>query len=543
MTIDRKTLRWNGWGWNDAPDLLGNREEAAWAWIGETLNAAPLPETPPGALEDLTFPASRMEDALSRKIAVIVGEDNLKTDDYERVFHAKGRSYNDLLSLRSGALDAVPDAVVYPASEEQVVALLKLCSQEGVAVIPFGGGSSVVGGVDAAAEGFKAVVTLDLTNMDQILEIDDTALVARIQPGVYGPALEKELQEKGYTLGHFPQSFEFSTLGGWIGHRGAGQQSNRYGKAEKWLVGARVATPQGLWETEAFPSSAAGPQLNAMVVGSEGVLGVITEATVRLHRVPEAKDYRGFLFMDWEAAVSAARELVQHEVPTAMIRLSDPDESFFFQTLKTIGEDDPPTIRFCAMIVGIEGDADKVEGAVAKARAICEGKGGMHLGEEPGQKWFENRFGMPYLRDPMMNRGLGVDTLETATRWSNIVSLHEKVHAAITGALEEHPGQPGAKGIVMAHISHCYRDGASLYFTFCFVRDPEQPAEQWQALKRAASDTILANGGTISHHHGVGIDHLPWMKEEKGATGMALLRQMKAELDPKGIMNPGKLLG
>lgn len=543
MTIERKTLRWNGWGWNEAPDLLGEREAAAWKWIGGELNAAPLQETPPAALEAVSVPASRIEDSVRTRLAEIVGADQVRVDDYERVFHAKGRSYNDLLHLRSGTLEAAPDVVVYPRDEEQVLAVLALCEAEHLAVVPFGAGSSVVGGVDGRAIGFNAVVTIDMTLMDQILEIDEEALVARIQSGVYGPALEKQLQEKGYTLGHFPQSFEFSTLGGWIGHRGAGQQSNRYGKAEKWFVGARVATPRGLWQTEAFPASAAGPQLNALVVGSEGVLGIITEATVRIHRVAEKKDYRGFLFMDWEAAVSAAREHAQEDVPTAMIRLSDPDESHFYQTLKTVGEDDAPTIRFCAMIVGIEGSAGEVDAAVARSRAICDRHGGMHLGEEPGQKWFENRFGMPYLRDPMMDRGLGVDTLETCTRWSSIVPLHAKLHEALSTALEQHPGRPGTKGIVMAHVSHCYRDGASLYFTFVFVRDPENPAAQWQTIKTIASDTILANGGTISHHHGVGIDHLPWMEREKGTVGMALLRQLKAELDPNGIMNPGKLIG
>lgn len=543
MTIERKKLRWNGWGWNEAPDLLGEREAAAWAWIGEALNAGDLPETLPADFDSVELPAVRLSDAQINKLGVIVGSDHIKTDTYERVFHAKGRSYRDLIHLRSGKLDAAPDAVLYPQTEEHVLALLKLCSEEQIAVVPFGGGSSVVGGVDAHAESFTAVVTLDLTLMDQVLEIDEVALVARVQTGIYGPALEQALQGKGYTLGHYPQSFEFSTLGGWIGHRGAGQQSNRYGKAEKWLAAARVATPKGLWETEGFPASAAGPQLNAVVVGSEGTLGIITEATVRIHRVPETKDYRGYLFMDWDAAVTAARDLAQHEVPTAMVRLSDPDESFFFQALKSVGEEDLPTIRFCAMIVGVEGDAEKVEAAVKKSRAICEGHGGMHLGEEPGEKWFENRFGMPYLRDPMMNRGLGVDTLETATRWSNITSLHEKIQAAINGALEEFPGKAGAKGIVMAHISHSYRDGASLYFTFAFLRDLDKPLEQWEAIKKAASDTIVENGGTISHHHGVGTDHLPWLEREKGAQGMALLKQLKEELDPKGIMNPGKLIG
>jgi alkyldihydroxyacetonephosphate synthase len=379
--------------------------------------------------------------------------------------------------------------------------------------------------------------------MDKVLDIDEAARTARVQAGVYGPALEESLQARGWTLGHYPQSFEFSTLGGWIAHRGAGQQSNKYGKAEKWLVSARLATPKGLWDTEAFPASAAGPQLSQMIPGSEGIFGVITEATVRIQPKPAAMDYRGYIFADFAKGCEAVRALVQSGVPTAMIRLSDLDETYFFSALQLAGKGGPPKARFCMMIVGLEGDAASVEAALPRSRKIIEAAGGTHMGESFGESWYKNRFGSPYLRDPMMDHGLGVDTLETSTRWSNILPLHRRVTDAIAGAMAAHPGRPGAKAIVMAHVSHAYPDGASLYFTFSFARDLKDELGQWWAIKRAASDAILDGGGTISHHHGVGTDHREWAEREKGPVGVAVLKAMKAEIDPRGVLNPGKLVG
>lgn len=543
MTIDRKKLRWNGWGWVDAPDMLGERADAVWAWMAEAVGVDRLPETPAKPLEEISLPKLRLGptrlEALERKVSA----ERVKTDPYERAFHARGKSYHDLVKLRRGEIDHAPDAVVYPETEDEVFALIQWAATENIALVPYGGGSSVVGGVTAQGrDADQPVVTLDLTLMDQILEIDERARTARVQPGVYGPALEEALQARGWTLGHYPQSFEFSTLGGWIAHRGAGQQSNKYGKAEKWVVSTRLATPKGVWTTEGFPASAAGPQLTQSIVGSEGVLGVITEATVRIQPKPEAMDYRGYMFQEFEKGCEAIRAIVQAGVPTAMIRLSDLEETYFFSALQMAGKGGPPRARFCMMIVGLEGDRASVDAALEKSRKIVEAGGGMHMGEGFGESWYKNRFGSPYLRDPMMDRGMGVDTLETSTNWSNLLPLHAKVTQTIGDAMAAHPGKPGANAIVMAHISHSYPDGASLYFTFSFLRDLEDELGQWWAIKRAASDVILENGGTISHHHGVGTDHREWATREKGPVGSAVLRAMKHEVDPKRILNPGKLI-
>lgn len=541
MSIDRRKLRWNGWGLIDAPDLLGARADLVWRWIGKTLGCAELPHTPAVAWEALKLPGSRLDGAALEALSALLSRDRVRTDGRERVFHARGKSYADLVALRAGEVVACPDAVVYPETTAEVLGLLGWAAAQKAAVVPYGGGSSVVGGVNTPrTEG--PVLCVDMTRMEQILEVDEMSRIARVQAGIYGPALEAGLQARGYTLGHYPQSFEFSTLGGWIAARGAGQQSNRYGKPEKWLVGAEVATPSGLWRTEGFPASAAGPQLTQLVIGSEGVLGIITEAAVRLHPIPEKKEYMGYLFAEFALGVSAARALMQEAVPTAMVRLSDSDETRFYAALQhgdgELGEATP----FCVMLLGFEGTAEEVAQAGARARAIIEARGGMALGEGPGERWYHGRFLMPYLRDPMLDRGLGVDTLETATRWSNIETLHEAVRGAIARAIGERPGRAGGGAVVLSHISHSYPDGASLYFTFVFLRELADPIGQWRHIKRAASEAIAAHGGTISHHHGVGTDHLPWLGREKGPVGTELLRAMKAAVDPCGLMNPGKLI-
>ena len=543
MSIDRKRLRWNGWGWNDAPDVLGEDAESIWRWMGRTLGIDPLPHTPAVPLEGIDLPPSRLGKNEHGQLAGILSPERVKTDDYERAFHARGKSYHDLLYLRAGRLDAAPDAVVYCQTAPECLDLLRFCAESGYALIPFGGGSSVVGGVNATAGiGHRGIITLDTTLMNRLLWIDHKSLVACAQAGIYGPQLEEALQAEGYTLGHYPQSFEFSTLGGWIAPRGAGHQSNRYGKAEEWLVSAELATPRGLWRTEDFPGSAAGPQGRDLVAGSEGILGIITEASFRIYPVPEVKDYRGYIFTEFAAAVDTVRALMQSGVPTAMIRLSDPDETRFYTALKMSGEEPDPALRICAMLVGLEGDREAVEAALSASRAIIEGHGGMHFGESLGESWYAGRFETPYLRDPMLDRGLGVDTFETSTKWSNMLTLHEAVTRATLDAMAAHAVAPGARGICMSHISHAYRDGASLYFTFAFPRDPGNETGQWLAVKQAASDAIIEHGGTISHHHGVGMDHLPWIEREKGPIGLAAIRAVKQQIDPANILNPGKLL-
>jgi alkyldihydroxyacetonephosphate synthase len=555
MTIDRRKLRWNGWGWNEQGFDLGGREDAVWAWLRDALGLQAFEPRPAMPLESITMRESRIESSLLAELRAAVGDEQVKTDAYERAFHARGRSYADLLHLRAGNLEVVPDAVVYPRAADEVLAVVELATARGLAVVPYGGGSSVVGGVSASGgPDHVGVVTLDTTLLDRVLEVDEVSMTASIEAGIYGPKLERDLGTRGCMLGHFPQSFEFSTLGGWIAARGAGQQSIRYGKAEDWLVSAKLATPAGWWQTEAFPASAAGPDLNDIVAGCEGILGIITEATVRVHAVPAAKDYRGYLFRDFGQGAAAMREVMQHGMPVAMMRLSDAAETDFFSTFARLRHPAGRVERVaeralqvagwgggrCMMLVGMEGDAKNVEAASARTASIMRSHGGFPMGRKPGDSWARNRFAMPYLRDPLLDLGIAVDTLETSTSWSNVLRLHRLVIEAITASLREHAA---GDAMVMCHISHCYEDGASLYFTFVFPQAPPgAELAQWHAVKKAASDAIAGGGGTISHHHGIGTDHAAWMPREKGEIGMGVLEAIKHRIDPKGILNPGKLV-
>jgi len=566
MTLDRRKLRWNGWGWAHANFELGAREDAVWAYIADALGRERLARSPAVPLPDIHVPGSRLDEDTLANLQAISGALHVKTDRYERAFHARGKSYLDLLHLRAGELgEQVPDAVVYPADAEETQGVVDLAVARGLAVVPFGGGSSVVGGVTALrGPAHAGVLTVDTTRMHRLLTLDEVSHAATLEAGVYGPHLEQQLQARGYTLGHYPQSFEFSTLGGWVAARGAGQQSNRYGKAEKWLLGARLATPRGAWHTESFPASAAGPNLNQLVLGSEGILGIITEATVRVHPVPALRDYRGYLFKSFEAGAAAVRELVQRQVPVAMLRLSDANETHFLQAFS--GAQHPPGAatrigssvlawrgygeQRCLLLIGLEGEREAVLEAQVVSRCVCERHGGASIGASAGRKWYARRFMMPYLRDPLLDRGIAVETLETATRWSNLLSLYHDIDAAIRDALQANAADARARAIVMCHVSHAYEDGASLYFTMVFPqRLGDTPAttlaaasEQWLAVKRAATEAMVQGGGTVSHHHGVGTDHVPWMAAEKGPIGLAALEAVKRGLDPAGAMNPGKLL-
>jgi alkyldihydroxyacetonephosphate synthase len=550
MRYRRDELRWNGWGTVSARFDTHGRDAAVWKFVADSLGIASLPPTPSIALASVSMAPSRIGERTLSALASSVTKENVRTDAFERALHAVGRSYHDMIRLRAGDLSMAPDAVVYPSNEAETLAVLRIAEDAGIAVVPFGGGSSVVGGVEGRGAKDQPVITLDVTRMARLLEVDATSHTGRAEAGIYGPALEDDLSRAGFTLGHFPQSFEYSTLGGWIAARGAGQMSNRYGTADKWLVAARVATPRGVLVTKPYPASAAGPSVNQLLCGSEGTLGVITEATFKLHRVAEKRVIVAFLFKEFEAGVGAVRRMVQEEVGAAMMRLSDRDETYFFGAFRRVLE--PSRVQQlaekaldvagyedkCVLMLAIEGEEEEVRHRVKRARTIAQKEGGFFVGGSPGRSWWKRRFEMPLLRDPMLDHGLGIDTLETSTEWANVPRLAKAVQAALRDSL----AKEGRKAIVMTHVSHSYLDGCSLYFTYLFERDDRRAVEQWRNAKEAASRAISENAGTISHHHGVGVDHAHWLPAEKGPIGMQLLSAMKREVDPKGILNPGKLI-
>ncbi|MBV9331103.1 MAG: FAD-binding oxidoreductase [Alphaproteobacteria bacterium] len=544
-------MRWDGWGHEGARVELSDTDPT-WSWLASELGIASLPFTPSKERSEVSIERSRLPAADRDRFAAIVGDRNLSDADEDRLRHALGRSYPDLLRIRAGKIDCAPDLVLFPGGTEEVVAILALASECDCAVTPFGGGTSVVGGITANRGTHKAQIVVDLGRMNRLIDVDSHARLARAQAGIPGPDLECQLGRNGLTLGHLPQSFEFSTLGGWIAHRGAGQASNAYGRPEDWLAGATLATPRGLLSIKPMPASSSGPDLTGLVVGSEGTFGIITEAAIRVHAIPDLQFYSGYLFRSFESGAETIRRAVQQGIGAAMLRLSDAYETRFYRNYGVAGRR-RGTQRLAslylgargfgdaasAMVVGFEGDRAQVQQSRRQFARLAKEAGAMSLGEEPGRRWKDGRFHAPYLRDVLMARGVGVDTFETATGWSNLATLHDAVRDALAAASSI---SPSSRGIVMCHISHSYPDGASLYFTCIFVRR-EDELEQWQAMKTRVTDAMLANGGTLSHHHGVGSDHLAWMREEKGDLGLDILRAIKAQLDPASIMNPGKLVG
>ncbi|MDQ6811096.1 MAG: FAD-binding oxidoreductase, partial [Actinomycetota bacterium] len=392
------------------------------------------------------------------------------------------------------------------------------------------------------------VLALDMRRMGAILDLDRESRTVTVQGGVRGPALERHLSSHGLTLGHFPQSFEYASLGGCAATRSAGQASSGYGSIEKMVLGLRLAAPAGEIGLPPLPASAAGPGVRQLLVGSEGALGVISEVSLRVRTAPHQRVYEGLFFEDFAAGVQALRALAQEHATPEVARLSDEQETLVSLAMAGAGGLKGRLGRAylglrgyregCLAILGFEGSGKELAGRRDRALALARRSGGLPVGRSPGEAWSKGRFTAPYLRDELLTHGVMVETLETATQWSNL----SRLHGAVGGAIAEELGRCGTPGIVMCHVSHLYESGASLYFTFLARQLADDEIGQWRRVKEAASGAIVRGGGTITHHHAVGRDHLPWMAQEVGSTSMAALRALKLELDPAGIMNPGKLL-
>lgn len=543
-SLATERMRW--WGWGDALHPQGLPQHAL-GFLGETVGLAARPQ-PPVALEHVELkPPSVSSNALA-SLREILGMEHVRDDHDDRVLHAAGKGYPDLVRLRLGRPLGAPDAVLYPSTHEQLRALLGLCANESLAVVPFGGGTSVVGGVEPLRGSHRAVVALDMARMASVLGLDERSQMVTVQAGARARELEDWLSARGLTLGHFPQSFEYVSLGGCAATRSAGQASSGYGRFERMVHGLRMVAPAGDIELSAFPASAAGPGVRELAVGSEGTLGVIDELTLRVRRAPTTRIYEGVFFESFEAGTHAFRELAQNRCAPEVARLSDEQETRMSLALAGSGGPQGRLGRAyldmrgygggCLAILGFEGDSKELGRRRAAAIEIVRAAGGLRVGRSPGRAWLASRFSAPYLRDELLTHGVMVETLETATRWSNVQQLHRHVAEAIEGALRAQ----GTPALVMCHVSHLYETGASLYFTFIARQREGEEIEQWQQAKAAASAAIVDGGGTITHHHAVGRDHAPWIEQEIGSTGVSALRALKVELDPAGIMNPGKLL-
>ncbi len=538
-TVAPPMMRWWGWGEEskrvELPSAVTRmlRDE-----LGEGERDRPV------ELEAVAMPEPR---PLPDAIADAVNRASVLLSHEHRLRRAVGRGYPDLVRLRIGRLDAAPDGVVLPGSAEQVARVLEVCSREGIAVIPFGGGTSVVGGVEPLAGPHRAAIALDLRRLRGV-EVDRTSLTARIGAGLRGPEAEAALRAEGLTLGHFPQSYEYATIGGFAATRSAGQASSGYGRFDEMVTAVRLVAPAGDLATLAVPHSAAGPALRELILGSEGTLGVIGDVTVRVRPAPPSRRYEGWMARSFEQGAVAMRALAQRGAMPDVVRLSDEEETRVSRALSGAGAAAAALRgaylrarrrrRGCLAIVGWEGEADAVARRRNLSGVVLRSNGLAPLGARPGAAWERTRFEGPYVRDELIDRGYLVETLETAHTWSRLGDLYAAVREAIAGALEG----LGTPGIVMCHISHVYSDAASLYFTFIARRRHGEEIAQWRAAKRAACEAIVATGGTITHHHAVGRDHAPFMAAEVGELGIDALRALKRELDPAGIMNPGKLL-
>jgi alkyldihydroxyacetonephosphate synthase len=432
--------------------------------------------------------------------------------------------------MRAGDAADAPDLVVEPADHDEVQVVVRWCADHRVALVPFGGGTSVVGGLVARRDGYAGVVALDLRRLDRLVAVDQVSRTAVLQAGVRGPRAEELLAEHGLTLGHFPQSFEYATVGGFAATRSSGQASAGYGRFDALVVGLKAATPVGTIVLGSAPASAAGPDLRQLLLGSEGAFGVITEVTVRVRPVPEARVYEGWRLCSFADGLAAARALVQAGLAPTMLRLSDESET-------SLNLADPANVGAGAggvlLVVGQEGEAALVEGRRSLVAQRLTAAGATGPDEAAGWSWLEGRFRAPYLRDSLLDAGVLVETLETAAFWSALPGVYDAVRTALAGTLE------GA--LVLCHVSHVYETGASLYFTVA-ARQVGDGLAQWAAAKRAASEAIRAAGATITHHHAVGRDHRPWLAGEIGPVGVEMLRAVKARVDPSGVMNPGILL-
>ncbi|NKF22649.1 FAD-binding oxidoreductase [Solimonas marina] len=526
--------RWNGWG--DESDLYDLNEDAR-AFLRERVGEGHPPRDATLDESLQAVPASRLS-----------GSARFSVDPRLRLLHARGQSFPDWVAMKAGRFGPVADAVACPASHEEAADALVEAQQQGAVVIPYGGGTSVVGHLQVPA-GERPVVNISFERMNRLLAYDERSQLATFGAGTPGPQIEAQLRGHGMLLGHFPQSYPFSTIGGWVVTRSSGQQSLRYGRIEQMFASGRLVTPRGTMTIGGVPASSAGPDLREFVLGSEGRLGLLTEVTARVRPLAAVEDFHAIFFPAWEPAVEAARAIVQAEVPLSMLRLSNEIETE--TQLRLAGH--PELIKWlqrylgmrgigsgqCMMVIGVTGTLGETRRMRRDALAVAKPYRGVHAGKAIGKGWAKNRFRGPLLRNALWDAGYAADTVETAVNWPQATATMRAIEAAARETFYDQNERVHA----FTHLSHVYRQGCSVYSTFVFrsAGDPDADLERWRRLKSRVSAAIVEHGGTISHQHGVGVDHAPYLVHEKGALGLDVLRAVAQELDPQQMMNPGKL--
>ena len=549
-----KHMKWWGWGvdgvgfhYEDKPGFAPFVLQA----VGLDLLTAERAGEP--AFADLKVPKSNATAAFTKTLAGIVGADNVSTDDMLRVIHTYGKSLRDLVRIRGNMIKRSPDVVVYPADEAEVQQVVDAAVAANAVIIPFGGGSNIASSLEPLPEEKRTIISLDLGRLRKVIDIDADSGLARIEAGAQGPDLEEQLNKQGWTIGHFPDSFTHSTVGGWVATRSSGMQSDKYGDIADIARGLRVVRPGGVLVLRPLPSTSSGPSVREMILGSEGRLGVITEVTVQVHRVPAKRDVYAYFFPNWKSGIAAMQEISESDAAPSITRISDARETgFSLATSKDrkgfdkflAGTVLPGLMKskgwtledICLSFIGYEGSVSHAKRQKKLVDAIVKKHGGMGVGTGPGILYDQKKFDTPYLRDFLLDMGAAGDVSETAAPWSKLVALHEAVYAAANKAYDE----IGIKGWIMSHLSHSYHLGACLYFTFAFVFDKD-PIGEYDRVKSAIQQAFVDNHGTISHHHGVGLEHAPWLEQDISVEGVKVMRGLVGAADPKKNFNPGKI--
>jgi alkyldihydroxyacetonephosphate synthase len=550
-----KHMKWWGWG-RDGVGFHHEDKPAFAPFVRQAVGLDLATAVPVGepTFADLTVPASRAPESLLSSLVAIAGDEHVTRDDLARVIHTYGKSLRDLVRVRANQFERVPDVVVYPGDEAEVQAVVDLAVASDAVIIPFGGGSNIAGSLEPRAEESRPIISLDLGRLDRLIDIDEDSQLARIQAGAQGPDLERQLNDRGWTIGHFPDSFTHSTLGGWVATRSSGMQSDKYGDIADIARGMRVVRPGGVLVLRPLPSTSSGPSVREMILGSEGRLGVITEVTVQVHRVPDKRDVYAYFFPTWEDGIRAMQAIAESDATPSITRISDaPETGFSLATSKErhgmdkflAGTVLPGLMRakgwdlekICLSFIGFEGSVAHAKRQKKLVDAIVKKHGGMGVGTGPGILYDQKKFDTPYLRDFLLDRGAAGDVSETAAPWSRLLELHDNVFAAANAAYDS----LGIHGWIMSHLSHSYHSGACLYFTFAFVFG-DDPIGEYETVKKAIQQAFVDNGGTISHHHGVGREHSPWLADDISPEGVAVMGALFSGADPGSTFNPGKVI-
>ncbi len=549
-------MKW--WGWGDESITFTHEDKPALAAFVKDAVGIDLDAGKPAIVDfdQLEIDPVQVSPGLRAKLTDAVGEEWVHDDAMDRVVHTYGKSLRDLVRIRRGDLGRLPDLIVYPADEGEVAAIVDAALADDAVVIPFGGGTNISGSLEAPRGERRTVLSIDMGRMDRVLEIDDISQTARIQAGALGPRLEAQLNAKGWTIGHFPDSFNHSTLGGWIATRSSGMQSDKYGDIADLTRAVRVVTPNGVLATRNVPSSSTGPSVREMILGSEGRLGVITEATVHVHRLPAERKILDYLFPDWSRALRAMHDIAASDAAPSVTRVSDaPETGFSLATKKGGGLADKAqsialklflervkhfdTSEMCLSFIGYEGTAEHVKRQRKLVGDIVKSHGGLCVGASPGELYDQKKFDTPYIRDFLLDRGGLADVSETSAPWARLEPLYDGVIAAANKAYDD----LGVKGWVMCHLSHSYHSGACLYFTFAFKET--QGADglaQYDTVKTAIQNAFMELGATLSHHHAVGLEHAPWLEQDISPAGVAMVESLLHGVDPGRNLNPGKIL-